>query len=731
MKKSFAIVSVLLAVLILTVSACAPKKKLTDYVNPMLGTATLHDSVDLGYRPTYRTWGAEVFPGSSLPNAMVQVSPVTQFGSGAGYQYEDSIIYAFSHTNKGHWNLNHVPIIAFTGEVTPDDYATPFSHDRESAAPGYYKVYLERSAIEAEVTSTLRCAFHRYTFTKGGAKRVLADLQKANDRIREWDIQKVGDNAFAGFQQGGDRVHFYAVANHNISSIERLGEDDGRQLSIVSFEDGRGPLELQIGFSFVSVENAKANLEAEMLGKSFTQVRREADETWNALLSRIMVSGGTERQKGLFYTTLYRAFLWPALRSDANGDFASVRRGEPGSDGRPAFERFTDNQGFRLYTDPSFWDDYRNKLVLLGLLAPDVTVDVINSITYRGEQTGFMPTFFHGDHASAFVAGTYLRGLTEGYDIGRAYKLLMNNATMDGTRRGGRPYLDEYMERGWISEERMDPPFVVHDERKAAVTKTQEYSYDDYAVAILAKALGHDADHDMLMARTSNYKNLFNPANGFMQGRYEDGSWLEPFDPYFPYYAYMYREANGWQSIFYAPHDPEGMIALYPDKEAAEAKLDSLFTEPWRGIQAHNMSVFIGQYCHGNQPDHGFPYMYYYVGKQEKGQKIIDHILENFYDMGPHKLAYCGMDDAGEMSSWYVFNAIGLYTESPADPEYIVTVPIFDRVEFDLPEATFTIRRKGSGPKITSITYGGDKIDGYHITHEALKQGKELVITAQ
>lgn len=728
MKKSSTIL--LFAIVLLT--ACGPQnKKLTSYVNPLLGTATLFDSVDLGYNPTYRTWGAEVFPGSSLPNAMVQVSPVTMFGSGAGYQYEDTVIYAFSHTNKGHWNLNHVPIIAFTGEITPDDYASPYSHANESASPGYYQVFLERPGINAEVTSTLRCAYHKYTFIDGGAKRLLVDLQKANDRPREWNIEKVNGNAFSGFQQGGDRVHFYAVANHDISGIEGIGEEGGRMVYVVDFEEGRGPLELQIGFSFVSTDNAKENLEAEMLGKSFAQVRREADAVWETLLSKIRVSGGTERRKGLFYSTLYRSFLWPALRSDVNGDFASGRRGEPTADGRPTYERTTENLGFRYYTDPSFWDDYRNKLILLGLLAPDVTVDVINSISHRGQLTGFMPTFFHGDHASAFVAGTYLRGLTEGYDIDTAYRLLMNNATKDGSRRGGRPYLDEYIERGWISEEYMEKPFVTHDERKAAVTKTQEYAYDDYATAQLAKALGHEDDYAMLMARTGNYKNLFNPANGFMQGRYDDGSWVEPFDPYFPYYAYMYREANGWQSIFYAPHDPEGMLALFPSPEAAEAKLDSLFTEPWRGIQAHNMSVFIGQYCHGNQPDHGFPYMYYYLGKQEKGQKIIDHCLENFYDMGTHGLAYAGMDDAGEMSSWYVFNAIGLYTLSPADPEYIITVPIFDKVEFDLPEGTFKIRRAGSGPKIASITYGGQPVEGYHITHDALKRGKELVITAQ
>jgi predicted alpha-1,2-mannosidase len=712
--------------------SCTPQSpKLTRYVNPLLGTATLWDSTELGYSPTRRAWGAEAYPGASLPNAMVQVSPVTQFGSGAGYQYEDPTIYAFSHTNMGHWNLNHVPIIAFADEVTPDDYATSYSHSQEKAAPGYYSVFLERGGIEAEVTSTLRCAFHRYTFPKGAEKHLLADLQKANDGIREWDIRQVDDRAFEGFQQGGDKVHFYATTNHDIADIKQIKGNGDRVLSVVDFAKGGSELEVRIGFSFVSIENARANLEAEMSGKSFEQIRGEATDTWNTMLSKIRVEGGTERQKELFYSTLYRSLLCPMLRSDANGDFASSRLITPTNGERPRRVPSVENTGAGYYTTPPLWDTYRNQLILLGLLSPDVAADVITSMTLRGEQSGFMPSYFHGDHASAFIAGTYLRGLTEGYDIERAYKLLLRNATVDGTRRGGRAYLDEYIEQGWISEEYMEKPFVMHDERKAAVTKTQEYSYDDYATAILARALGHKTDYELLMPRTSNYKNLFNPANGFMQGRYADGSWVEPFNPYFPFYAYMYREANAWQSIFYAPHDPKGVIGLFPSPQAAEAKLDSLFTVPWKGYEAHNITTFIGQYSHGNQPDHGFPYMYYYINKQAKAQHIINYILDNLYGMGPEGLAYCGMDDGGEMSAWYVFNALGLYTFSPADPEYIITVPIFDKVEFDLPQATFTIRKEGSGEQIKSITYGGKPIEDYHISHAALTQGHELLISVE
>lgn len=700
--------------------SCQPgKQQLTNYVNPFLGTATLWETKDLGYERHLktRTWGAEVFPGSSVPNAMVQLSPVTQFRSGAGYQYEDTVIYGFSHTNKGHWNLLHLPILPVTGNVSSDDYASKYSHTNESAHPGYYQVFLERYGVNAELTSTLRCAYHKYTFRPDDDKKVLVDITRTNNGVRDWSIQKVDDHTFSGNQDAEGNIRFYAVSNYKIQDIKQV-KDDEHEVSVVSFADSKGsePLELKIGFSFVSIDNAKMNLEQEMKEKSFAQVRKEADKTWENLLSKIEVTGGTEREKGIFYSCLYRSFLWPVLRSDVNGEYTDAKGNVV-------------NNGFHYYTDPSFWDDYRNKLILLGMISPDVTTDVIKSITDKGEKrNGYMPTFFHGDHASVFVAGNYLRGLKD-FDLNRAYKLLVNNATVPG--KGGRPYLDEYIEQGWIAEK--DTTNVpTWDEYKAAVTKTVEYAYDDYATALLAKELGDESTYKTLMERSGNYKNLFDPSTGFWRGKIADGSWIKDFDPYYPYYAYMYREANAWQSLFFAPHDPKGMIALYPSEKAVEQKLDSLFTEPWRNYEAHNLTGFIGNYCHGNQPGHSIPYTYYFIDKQEKAQCMLDSIMNHYYDMGKDKLAYSGMDDAGEMSSWYVFNAIGLYTYSPADPEYIVTVPLFDQVKFTLGDNTqFTIVKKGNGRKITDISYDGQKIDGWFIPHALLKQGKQLTVTTE
>lgn len=703
----------LLAFAFATTAAGAAKRP-TEYVNPFLGTATLWDKDDLGFTPTHRAWGAEVFPGASLPNAMVQVTPVTMWRSGSGYQYEDATIHGFVHTSKGHWNLCHVPFLPATGEIHADDYASPFDHDHESAQPGYYQVLLQRYGINVELTSTLRCGFHRYTFRKGDSQRLIADLAMSNERVRNWKITQDGPNGFSGFQETGETLHFYAVANRAVRRVAMLKKKDGKDLPVVDFADGDGPLELRVGFSFVSLKNAKENLAKEMQVKSFDQVRADATKAWDALLDKVRVTGGTERERGIFYSCLYRSFLWPSLRSDINGDFVDQ-------------SRKVVNKGFRYYTNPSFWDDYRNKLVLLGMLSPDVTVDVIKSLIDKGEHTGFMPTFFHGDHAAAYIAGMYVRGI-RGYDVRAAYRLLMRNATVEG---GTRPHITEYMEKGFISEPDLKHPLTV-TVANAGVTKTLEYAYDDYALALLAKELNETDDYAMLMKRTQNYRNVFDPATTFMRGRLANGDWIEKFDPQYPYYEYMYREANAWQQTFFVPHDVDGLIGLFGGAEPFEKKLDDLFTIPWEGYEVDNLTVFIGQYCHGNQPGHNYPYLYTFIGKPEKTQAVVDHILDRFYDMGEHRLAYCGMDDAGEMSSWYVFNAIGLYTFSPADPEYIVTAPLFDKVEVEMGDgARFTISRKGSGRKIREIAYDGRKVEGHFISHADLLKGKELAITTE
>ena len=712
MKKS---VAILLMCCLFCILPLQGQRRPVDYVNPLLGTAPLTNPADIGFTPPWRVWAGLVFPGVSVPNAMVQLSPITKFGSGAGYEYENSQIYAFAHTNKGHWNLCNIPLLPVSGEVNPDDFASNFNHKRESAHPGYYQVYLERYGINVELTSTLRTGYHRYTYDDNTRpKKLIVNLPVSNERIRDWNLEADGDYAFKGYQTASEKVFFYAVSNYKINNVERL-KGAKADLPVLSFAEGKKPVEITIGLSFVSTANAKENLEIETGNKNFDAVRAEASATWEKLLSKIQVSGGTERQKELFYSCLYRSFLWPALRSDENGEYLDAKGAVVKGD-------------FMYYTLPSLWDDYRNKLVLLGMISPGVTVDVIRSLIDRGEKTGFIPTFFHGDHASAFIAGSYLRGL-RGYDIKSAYHLLLRNATVEG---GTRPYIREYMEKGFISDPDVADP-VVETKGKAGVTKTLEYSYDDYSVALLAREMGDQPNYDMLMKRSKNYKNMFDPSTELMRGRLDNGSWVKNFNPQYPYYEYMYREANAWQSSFFAPHDTEGLIGLYKSNADFEQHLNSLFTIPWNpNYIAENVNTFIGQYCQGNQPDHGFTYLYYFVGKQEKSQAILNTIMNRFYGMGQDGLALSGMDDAGEMSSWYVFNAIGLYPYSPADPRYIVSVPLFRKTLLQMSDGnTLTIQKNGSGERITGITYNGKPVANYFVDHSDLEKGKELMITAR
>ena len=690
---------------------------LTKYVNPLLGTATLWDKEDLGFerKGKSRTWGAEVFPGSALPNAMVQLTPVTMWHAGAGYQYEDPTILGFAHTAMGHWNLIDLPILPVTGNFSTDDYASEYSHGNESAHPGYYQVMLDRYGVNAELTSTLHAGYHKYTFKEADPKRLLVNVAHNQGNVGNWKMEQAGGNAFAGRQNG---LYYYAVTNLPIDSIQFLksGNEKGVPVAVVDFKDNRGsnPLEVKIGLSYVSIENAKMNLEAEMLSKNFDEVRKEADDTWENLLGKIKVDGSTDRNKGLFYSTFYRSMLMPRLESDVNGEYRD-RRGT-----------IVKDADFKYYSNPAFWDVSRDQLILLGMVRPEVARDVIWSTIDRGEKDkGFIPTYFHGDHAPTFVIGSWKRGIKD-FDLQRAYNLALKSATQAGD--GGRAWMQEYLDKGYVSDLNL-PECPFWEEHKGGVTKTLEYSYDDYAVAQIAKELGDTENYNLLMDHSKNYKNVFNPENGFFQGRIEeDGSWLTPYYPDRGYFQHQYREANGWNSLFYAPHDPEGVIALYPSFDVVEAKLDTLFTRPYYGEDIANMTGFIGNYCHGNQPGHNIPYTYYFIGKQEKSQERLNQIMDRFYDMGKDHLAYAGMDDAGEMSAWFVLNSIGLFTYSPADPEYIVSVPLFSEVTFKLGEKPFEIKRKGKGNRIEKITVGGKKLNGYFVPDSLLRDGKNLTI---
>ncbi|WP_316737412.1 GH92 family glycosyl hydrolase [Pedobacter aquatilis] len=703
----------LCTILLMVFGAVASKgQTFSKYVNTFIGTAPLTDPKILGYKlpDGWRSWAGLTFPGSSLPNAMVQLSPMTEYGSGAGYEYEDSVILGFTHTNKGHWNLCNIPILPMSNPG--EKFGSKFSHKKESSAPGFYQVYLDDYDVNVSLTSTLRAGYHRYEFKNSANRQILFDMGKANSRVSTWNIEQEGTNIIKGFQ-GGENVYFYAIINAKIDKLNKTEEGKRTGYAIAHLADGdKEPVEIKIGLSFVSIENAKQNVLAEIGKKSFNEIRKEATSKWEKILSSIQVKGGTEKQKVMLYSCLYRSFLWPALRSDVNGEFTDANKKVVKAD-------------FNYYTEPSLWDTYRNKDVLLGLISPDVTLDVIKSMKDVGDKKGFIPTFFHGDHGSSSIAGAYLRGI-DNFDIKGTYQILLKNANTPG---GARPHVEEYIKKGFISDPDVPNP---HVETKAAagVSKTLEYAYDDYSVAQIAKKLGDTANYRILMARSKNYKNMFDPSTRFMRGKLADGSWITPFNPQYPYYEYMYREANAWQVSFFAPHDMNGLIELYGGAKGFESKLDSLFTVPWNPNHiARNVETMIGQYCHGNQPDHEAPFSYHFINKPEKSQKILDTIMNTLYGIGDDGLALCGMDDAGEMSSWYVFSALGIYPFSATDAEYIVTAPLFDEVKWRTSNGkTITISKPNKGRALTTIKVDGKLNKGYFVSHDLFKNGGKVEI---
>jgi predicted alpha-1,2-mannosidase len=719
--KQTSMIKLILSFGLTLLAACfaQAQKQPADYVNPFLGTTVLTNSADLGYVPSFRTWNGLNAPAATVPFAMVQATPITTYGSGSGYEYEAKTIRAFAQTSNTQWGKQNIPLMPLEGNgFTADDFASSFSHASESAHPGYYQVFLERYRINAEMTAARRCAYYRFTYQGGQEKKLALDLVHAGRGSSSWDLQQAGDNAVSGTQ---GRLYFYAVINHRIKSVvtykrnpdqpngPRSGQVAGgrRRISgkidvpVISFEGENKPLEIKIALSYTSVAAAKHNLEAEIADTSFDQVHKEANQLWEAILDRIQVTGGTEREKELFYSCLFRQFWFPSLTSDA-GD-------------KP-----------QTMESPALWDVFRTQLVLLDMLAPDVSNDIINSMLRRSARSGFLATSFHGDFASAYITGAYLRGI-KGFDVQEAYRYMLNNAnTADGNR--ARPHNKEYLASGFVPEASISHP-VTETKSTAGTSKTLEYAYSDYAIGQLAKALGDTDVYTQMMKRGKNYRNVFDPDTELMRGRLADGSWCTPFDSSYPYFEYMYREANAWQASFFAPQDTQGLISLYKSPADFERKLDDLFTIPWKGYGVANLSCFLGQFCMGNQPDFSYPYLYYFVNKPEKSQAILTKLLSHYFGMGPEGLALPGMDDEGSLTGWYVFNAMGMFPYSPADPRYIVSVPIFDKVAMTLGNGkTFTIVKRGEGKNIDKIALGGKPLDGWFVNYADMLQGGEMDI---
>lgn len=713
-----------------------------DYANPLVGTAPLTDPTVIGNAPPP---GEEIYtgftsPGPALPHRAVLLAPVNKdlaLASGG-----HGIIWPYihqRHTMIGFSSMvPDMTIMPLVGDwtVPPDrSYASAYDKSSEKASPGYYAVYFPEYKVKAELTTTERTGFYRFTYPQTDRGVVLLDLGPGDS-----NIEIVGDHTIRGMASRNGRGRrgrcFVAEFSRPFKSFgtfhQNLPRVDGGSVHrddditpdsrtnsgsyagcYLNFSTQAGEAVLVKIASGRNFDEAEQRLTDENPAWDFDGIHQHDADIWRPKLDRIEVSGGTEHDRRFFYSTLYHSYSSPRLE---------IKKGENyrGADGE------VHSSEFARYTPVPYWDTGRDQVVLLTLLEPDLKLDILRSEYEGAKESGWMNTSFHGDHAVNMFLGDWERGLD--FDWAGVYTYLRKNA-MDPA--GPRRNLAEYLQKGWIHDIVVGHPSPPYSDGNAGVAKTLEYSWDDYAMALYAKKLGKEADYRMFLARAHNYTNVFDSSIGFMRGRHEDGSWISPFDPLEPYYNFMMKEANGWQTLWLVPHDVQGLINLLGGREAFCAKLDDFFSIPYhpKGI-ARDVTGLIGQYCQGNQPDQQSAYYYDYGGQPWKTQKLVREILTRLYGSDPDGLAFPGMDDQGSTSSWYVLSAMGFYTVNPARPEYIIGSPLFKQVTIHLGnDKDFVIIAKHNSAKniyIQSAKLNGRPLNRPWFSHADIASGGRL-----
>ena len=697
-----------------------PDNDLAKYVNPFIGTG--------GHGHTY--------PGASLPFGMVQLSPDTRlegWDGCSGYHYSDSVVYGFSHTHLSGTGVPDYADILFmptTGEVklnngkdNPDDgYASRFNHNNEKATPGYYSTFLDDYGIKVELTATERAGFHKYIFPAGEQSNIIIDLKHRDKVIESW-FRVVSNTEVEGFRRStawADDQYIYFVAKfskpfkkYGIAKNDVLTkhkELEGENIKAFLTFDTKKDEEIlvKVGISAVNAEGAWDNMEKEMPGWHFEKIKSKARDKWNRELNKIVVKGGTENQKTVFYSALYHSFLVPNLFMDVDGDYR----------GRDL--KIHTARGFDYYTVFSLWDTFRGEHPLFTITQQKRTIDFIKTMIAQYEQGGRLPVWelsgnetecMIGYHSIPVIVDAYMKGLN-GFDTEKAYEAMKHSADLDFFG------LKSYKKSGYIPAE----------DESESVSKTLEYAYDDWCIAQMAKSLGKDDDYKRFIKRAQSYKNIFDPEAGFMRAKM-NGRWFTPFDP--REVNFNFTEANSWQYSFFAPQDIDGLIKIMGGKDAFEKKLDSLFTtsSETTGREQSDITGLIGQYAHGNEPSHHMAYLYDYIGKPWKTQQQVRQIMDEFYTNNPDGL--CGNEDCGQMSAWYILSSIGFYPVTPGSNIYAIGTPLFPEIQINMENGnTFVIKAEDVSDKnifIQSATLNGKPFNKSYLTHNQIITGGEIV----
>ncbi|MBU3679885.1 MAG: glycoside hydrolase family 92 protein [Candidatus Kapabacteria bacterium] len=695
-------------------TVCAAQQ-LTRYVDPMTGTG--------GTGHTY--------PGATLPHGMMQLSPDTRRDGSwegcAGYYHSDSLIYGFSHTHlsgTGCSDYGDILVMPFTGQMSndPERCASHYRHDDEKAEPGYYAVTLTDNNIRAEFTTTLRAGMHRYHFPKSSAKgrKLLIDLRH-RDKTLDAQLTLVSPTRIEGFRRSEawakDQHLYFAmefsrpiVACTNATSAKPLPVGatlNGEAVAVaVTFTSGEDDVRARIGISSVDVQGARNNLQTEIPHWDFDRLRAAATSEWERELSRITVSGGTSTQLVNFYTSLYHTMVVPNVMSDVDGRY----RGRDDSIHMAS--------GHTQYTVFSLWDTFRAAHPLYTLIDSVRTLDYIKTFLNQYRQGGRLPVWelsanetdcMIGYHSVPVIADALVKGIGA-FDTTLALEAMKASATWDHL---GVP---AYMARGYIG---------VEDEHES-VSKTLEYAYDDWCIAEVARMLGRTDDMRTYYRRATSYRNIYDSVSGFMRPR-RNGGWLAPFEP--REVNNHYTEANSWQYSFFVPQDIPGLVRLMGGANAFERKLDELFSSPTEttGRDQADITGLIGQYAHGNEPSHHMAYLYNYVGKPWKTQRLVRQIMDSLYKPGPEGLP--GNEDCGQMSAWYVWSAMGLYPVTPGSPYYAIGTPLFDTATISLGNRSVSIIADRESPRsvyVRELTIDGISHATNLITHSELAGARQI-----
>ncbi len=707
------------------------------YVQPLSGTAPATTRAALKHGAGTEL-NANTIPAVTLPFAMTQWTAETrqsEIKCQPPYVYADQQLTGFRAT---HWlsgsctqDYGSFTVMPISGHLKTlsADYRTNFSHDDEVSTPYYYSVNLPAYRILSEITATRRSGMLQFTAQKADSLYLL--ITPNSDRGEGFikvDAKKGliwGYNPAHRIYQGWGKPAGFSgyfviqfekpIASFGVYKGDRRIKADSLHNekdmgAYAGFKMQKGEkLRVRVGTSFTSLRGAFSNLQAEIKTWDFEALMAQNKSVWQKALSQVTVQTPNAQHKRIFYTAMYHSMQLPRLYNDIDGDY-------PQFSGDYQIKHIA---GGEYFDDFSMWDIYRAQLPLFEILKPDLINSCVRSMILKGEQGKWLPIFpcwnsytaaMIGDHATAFIASAWVKGIRN-YDISSAYRLMRQNAfdspaEVDYKDGKGRRALGSYLKYGYIP---MEDSVTEAFHKKEQVSRTLEYAYDDYALARVATSLNKTADKETLLARSFNYRNVFDPSVNMVRGRYIDKSWYQPFKPVSkePYIT----EGTPQQYTFYVPQDVKGLAKLMGGPDKLETALDRLFDG--------------GEYWHGNEPGHQIPFMYNYTPSPWKTQLRVKQILEDEYTDGPGGLS--GNDDAGQMSAWYVLGSLGFYPLNPVSDQYLLTTPLFQQYSISLPKGkhfkVLTHAQSAGALYISAAKFNGKPYTKNYITHSMMTNG--------